>query len=156
MAFSVGLPFFMLMKVLTPAFFARKDTKTPMYIALLSLCLNASLNYILAFVFGFGHVGIAIGSSISAIISVLVMEAILIKQNIVHLQSPFNRFNASILVSSLFLISFLYGFSEIINFSTLNQLEKVFYLTIEICFSVIIYLGVTKIINGNSIKGMFN
>jgi hypothetical protein len=84
------------------------------------------------------------------------MEAILIKQNIVHLQSPFNRFNASILVSSLFLISFLYGFSEIINFSTLNQLEKVFYLTIEICFSVIIYLGVTKIINGNSIKGMLN
>jgi hypothetical protein len=80
----------------------------------------------------------------------------LIKQNIVHLQSPFNRFNASILVSSLFLISFLYGFSEIINFSTLNQLEKVFYLTIEICFSVIIYLGVTKIITGNSIKGMLN
>jgi putative peptidoglycan lipid II flippase len=156
MAFSVGLPFFMLMKVLTPAFFARKDTKTPMYIALLSLCLNASLNYILAFVLGFGHVGIAIGSSISAIISVLVMEAILIKQNIVNLQSPFNRFNASILVSSLFLISFLYGFSEIINFSTLNQLEKVFYLTIEICFSVIIYLGVTRIINGNSIKGMLN
>jgi putative peptidoglycan lipid II flippase len=156
MAFSVGLPFFMLMKVLTPAFFARKDTKTPMYIALLSLCLNASLNYILAFVLGFGHVGIAIGSSISAIISVLVMEAILIKQNIVNLQSPFNRFNASILVSSLFLISFIYGFSEIINFSTLNQLEKVFYLTIEICFSVIIYLGVTRIINGNSIKGMLN
>ena len=84
------------------------------------------------------------------------MEAILIKQNIVNLQSPFNRFNASILVSSLFLISFIYGFSEIINFSTLNQLEKVFYLTIEICFSVIIYLGVTKIINGSSIKGMLN
>ncbi|MDB3916024.1 murein biosynthesis integral membrane protein MurJ, partial [Gammaproteobacteria bacterium] len=70
--------------------------------------------------------------------------------------SPFNRFNASILVSSLFLISFLYGFSEIINFSTLNQLEKVFYLTIEICFSVIIYFGITKIINGNSIKGMLD
>ena len=41
-AFSFGLPFFMLMKVLTPAFFARKDTKTPMYVAflaLLSVCL---------------------------------------------------------------------------------------------------------------------
>ena len=146
----------MLMKVLTPAFFARKDTKTPMYIALLSLFLNASLNYILAFVLGFGHVGIAIGSSIAAIISVLVMEIILIKQNIVHLRSPFNKFNASIFVSSLFLIIFLYAFSQIIDFSTLNQLERVFYLAIEICFSIIIYLGVTKIINGNDIKGMIN
>ena len=42
MAFSFGLPFFMLMKVLTPAFFARKDTKTPMYVALISLLLNAT------------------------------------------------------------------------------------------------------------------
>ena len=155
-AFSIGLPFFMLMKVLTPAFFARKDTKTPMYIALLSLFLNASLNYILAFVLGFGHVGIAIGSSIAAIISVLVMEIILIKQNIVHLRSPFNKFNASIFVSSLFLIIFLYAFSQIIDFSTLNQLERILYLAIEICFSIIIYLGVTKIINGNDIKGMIN
>lgn len=155
-AFSIGLPFFMLMKVLTPAFFARKDTKTPMYIALLSLFLNASLNYVLAFVYGFGHVGIAIGSSISAIISVLVMETILIKQNIVFLQNPFNKFNISIIVSSLFLIIFLYAFSEIINFSTLTQLERVFYLVIEICLSITIYFSISKAINGNDIKGMLN
>ena len=37
MAFSIGLPFFMLMKVLTPAFFARKDTKTPMYLSLIHI-----------------------------------------------------------------------------------------------------------------------
>ena len=37
MAFSFGLPFFMLMKVLTPAFFSRKDTTTPMRVALISL-----------------------------------------------------------------------------------------------------------------------
>ena len=43
MAYSVGLPFFMLMKVLTPAFFSRKDTKTPMYVALIifiSQCIS--------------------------------------------------------------------------------------------------------------------
>ena len=50
MIFSFGLPFFMLMKVLTPAFFARKDTKTPMYVALISLLLNATFNYYFAFV----------------------------------------------------------------------------------------------------------
>jgi putative peptidoglycan lipid II flippase len=61
MAFSFGLQFFMLMKVLTPAFFARKDTKTPMYVAIVSLILNASLNYYLAFILDFGHIGIALG-----------------------------------------------------------------------------------------------
>ena len=76
MAFSIGLPFFMLMKVLTPAFFARKDTKTPMYVAFVSLILNALLNYYLAFVLDYGHVGIAIGSSIAAIISVCVLEIV--------------------------------------------------------------------------------
>jgi putative peptidoglycan lipid II flippase len=33
-AFAVGLPAFMLIKALTPGFFAREDTRTPLYIAL--------------------------------------------------------------------------------------------------------------------------
>jgi len=155
-AFSIGLPFFMLMKVLTPAFFARKDTKTPMYVALFSLVLNASLNYILAFKLGYGHVGIAVGSSISAFLSVLVMEAILIKQNIVVLNNPFNKFNFSILLASSFLVFFLLVFSEFINFDGLTQLEKLFYLGLEICISIIIYFGISKAINGNGLKGMMN
>ena len=72
-AFSFGLPFFMLMKVLTPAFFARKDTKTPMYVAGMSLFINAFLNFYLAFILDMGHIGIALGSSIAAIISVCVL-----------------------------------------------------------------------------------
>jgi putative peptidoglycan lipid II flippase len=155
-AFSIGLPFFMLMKILTPAFFARKDTKTPMYVALFSLVLNASLNYILAFKLGYGHVGIAVGSSISAFLSVLVMEAILIKQNIVVLNNPFNKFNFSILLASSFLVFFLLVFSEFINFDGLTQLEKLFYLGLEICISIIIYFGISKAINGNGLKGMMN
>ena len=155
-AFSIGLPFFMLMKVLTPAFFARKDTKTPMYIALLSLFLNASLNYILAFKLGYGHVGLAIGSSISAIISVLVMEYILMKQSIVKIENPLNRFNVSILLSSIFLIVFLLAFSAIIKFEVLTQLEKFFYLGLEVCISIIIYFGISRIINGKDAKGFFS
>ena len=146
----------MLMKVLTPAFFARKDTKTPMYISLLSLFLNASLNYILAFKLGYGHVGLAIGSSISAIISVLVMEYILIKQSIVKIENPLNRFNVSILLSSIFLIVFLLAFSAIINFEVLTQLEKFFYLGLEVCISIIIYFGISRIINGKDVKGFFS
>ena len=127
-----------------------------MYIALFSLVLNASLNYILAFKLGYGHVGIAIGSSISACLSVLVMEFILVKQNIVVLQNPFNKFNFAILLASGFLVAFLFTFSEFINFDGLTQLEKFFYLSLEICIAIIIYFGVSKAINGSGMKGMLN
>ena len=150
-AFSFGLPFFMLMKVLTPTFFARKDTKTPMYIALISLMMNACLNYILAFTFGFGHIGIAIGSSISAIISVLILEIILIKQGIVVLHNPVNRFNLSVLVSSIFMIVFLYSSSSY-SFIDLNSFERVLFLLFKVLISITIYFSFARLIYGKPLK----
>ena len=155
-AFSFGLPFFMLMKVLTPAFFSRKDTKTPMYVALLSLFLNASLNYILAFRFGYGHVGIAVGSSISALVSVIILEIILLKQGIILLKNPFNKFNSSILFSSIILIIFLYHSSQLINFIDLNQIQKIFLLLAKVLISIAIYFGTARIIYGKSLKEIFD
>ena len=42
------------------------------------------------------------------------------------------------------------------NFDGLTQLEKLFYLGLEICISIIIYFGISKAINGNGLKGMMN
>ena len=156
MAFSIGLPFFMLMKVLTPAFFARKDTKTPMYVAFISLVLNAFFNYLLAFVFGFGHVGLAIGSSIAALISVLILETILYKQGFIKITNMFNRFNFMILISSSFLIVFLNFYTTKTNFIEFNQIERLFYLSIEILASIFIYFFIARIINGKSLRTLLN
>jgi putative peptidoglycan lipid II flippase len=155
-AFSFGLPFFMLMKVLTPAFFARKDTKTPMYIALLSLFLNAFLNYILAFVLNYGHVGIAIGSSISAFVSVIILELILVQQGIVNLYNPFNRFNFCILVPSLVVIAFLYLLSEQISFLELSIVNKILVLSFKVFVSIGIYFSLSRLIYGKPLKEIFN
>ncbi|SFT77995.1 putative peptidoglycan lipid II flippase [Pseudovibrio denitrificans] len=61
MAFAVGLPAFVLNKVLSPGFFAREDTKTPMYFAAVGMVVNVALS-ILLFP-AFKHVGIAIGTT---------------------------------------------------------------------------------------------
>ena len=156
MAFSLGLPFFMLMKVLTPAFFSRKDTKTPMYVALISLILNAILNYLFAFTFGLGHVGIAIGSSISALISVLILEFILFKDGFVRISSIFNRFNLTIIISSISLIIFLNFFSQKYNFLELNQLERIYYLSIEVVLAVVIYFSISRLIYGKPLKNLLD
>lgn len=64
LAFSFGLPAYVLNKALTPGFFGRHDTKTPVKISAASLLLNIALN--VAFLPVLGHVGIALGTSISA------------------------------------------------------------------------------------------
>ena len=156
MAFSIGLPFFMLMKVLTPAFFARKDTKTPMYVALISLFLNASLNYLLAFVLDYGHIGLAIGSSIAALVSVLIFEIILYKDGFIQIKGLFNKFNFMILLSSIFLIVFLNFYTTKTNFIEFNQIERFIYLSIEISVSILIYFLMARFINGKPLRTLFN
>ena len=46
-ALVVGLPAYVLVKVLIPGFFARKDTRTPVYTAAISLLVNIALNLLL-------------------------------------------------------------------------------------------------------------
>ncbi len=69
-AFAIGLPAFVLIKVLQPSFFANEDTKTPMRYAGVNLILNAAGSLVLFFAFkaaGFmPHVGIALATSIAA------------------------------------------------------------------------------------------
>ena len=156
MAFSFGLPFFMLMKVLTPAFFARKDTKTPMYVALISLIINAVLNYYLAFILNYGHVGIAVGSSIAAIVSVCILEIVLYRDGFIKIKNIFNKFNLNIVISSLFVIVFLYFYTSNINFIEISQSERIVFLLIEVIVSIIIYFAISRLILKKSIRFLFD
>jgi len=73
--FAIGLPAFLLIKVFTPAFFARLDTKTPMWLA----ALNAALNVIGSLVLfkTYGHVGIAMATAGSAWVNAIGLGAVL-------------------------------------------------------------------------------
>ncbi len=62
--FALGLPAYVLIKVLTPGFHARSDTRTPVRVALASMLVNLVAN--LALVWPLGHVGIAVGTAIAA------------------------------------------------------------------------------------------
>ena len=155
MAFAFGLPFFMLMKVLTPAFFSRKDTTTPMRVALISLFLNAVLNYYLAFVLDLGHVGIAIGSSLAALVSVCILEFILYRSGFIKSISFINRFSLTILVASCSLAIFLHFYTQKINFIELNHLDRILFLFIEVTVAMLIYFTISRVIYGKSLRKIF-
>jgi putative peptidoglycan lipid II flippase len=76
-AFAVGLPAFVLVKALTPGFFAREDTRTPLYIAIVAIVVNVALN--LAFLYGtsLAHVGIALATSLSGWLNAAMLGGVL-------------------------------------------------------------------------------
>ncbi|MEM6267262.1 MAG: murein biosynthesis integral membrane protein MurJ, partial [Pseudomonadota bacterium] len=59
-ALVLGLPAYVLVKVLTPNFFARKDTRTPVYTAAVSLVITIALNITFIFALELGVVGLAL------------------------------------------------------------------------------------------------
>jgi putative peptidoglycan lipid II flippase len=74
-AYALGLPAFVLVKVLAPAFFARGDTSMPVKIGVGSVILNLALN--LAFMVPLAHIGPALATSLAAICNVSGLAIIL-------------------------------------------------------------------------------
>ncbi len=62
--FALGIPGYVLVKVLQPGYFARENTKTPMVIAGVTVIVNIVFSIILFD--SLGHIGIAIATSIAA------------------------------------------------------------------------------------------
>ncbi len=74
-AYALGLPFFVLVKVLAPAFFARSDTTTPVRIGMITLVLNFALN--LALMIPLQHIGPALATSLAAAFNVAALGVML-------------------------------------------------------------------------------
>ena len=85
-ALAFGLIAFMLIKVLTPGFFAQQRPQTPVKVALAAMLLNALLAWVLAFYLGMNHVGLAVASSVAAYFSAVLLLFILLKNKIYHLE----------------------------------------------------------------------
>jgi putative peptidoglycan lipid II flippase len=86
-AFAVGVPAYVLIKVLTPGFYARQDTKTPVRVAVFSMLFNLVGN--LTLIWHFGHVGVAISTAIAAWVNVLILYWLLHKRGQLRMDARF-------------------------------------------------------------------
>lgn len=77
-AFAAGLPALMLVKSLTPGFYAREDTVTPVKIAALVAVVNVGLAA--ALMFPLSHVGIALASSVANWLNASMLAIILYRR----------------------------------------------------------------------------
>ena len=72
-AYAVGLPAFVLVKVMAPGFFARHDTATPVKIALGAMAVNVALTLSLGLLTPLAHVGIALATSAAGWVNALML-----------------------------------------------------------------------------------
>lgn len=74
-AYAFGLPAFVAVKVVIPAFFAHGDTSTPVRIGFIAIALNLVMN--LLFMVPLRHMGPALATSLSAIFNVVALGVLL-------------------------------------------------------------------------------
>ncbi len=82
-AYAVGIPAYILVKVLATMFFARQDVKTPVRFAIVGAAANIAFGVIL--VFPFAHVGLALATSLAAWINAGLLGLALVRRNLVDL-----------------------------------------------------------------------
>lgn len=70
-AFSLGLPSYVLVKVLTPGFYARADTRTPVRYAMISVGVNLAGNLLL--IPTIGHVGPPLATALSSTVNMAML-----------------------------------------------------------------------------------
>jgi putative peptidoglycan lipid II flippase len=96
MAYALGLPGFMLIKVLAPAFYSRKDTRTPVRIAVAALLTNMVLN--LVFVVPMvlldvpgPHAGLALATALAAWVNAGLLFTALRRKQVFQPQAGWRR-----------------------------------------------------------------
>ncbi len=105
-AFAWGLPAFVLVKVFSPGFFAREDTKTPMYFGFVAMLVNVAGS--LALFPYLHHVGIALATTLSGWVNAGLLWWTLQRRGLWEGNADIRRRLPRILLASLLMGAALY------------------------------------------------
>lgn len=112
-AFAPGVPAYVLIKVLTPGFYARSDTKTPVRIAFTAMLVNLVGN--LTLIWPLGPVGIALSTALSAWVNVILLYVALKRADHLTLDVRFRRKALRIIAAGLLMGVALYVGNDLLD-----------------------------------------
>ena len=139
-AFSLGLTAFMLIKVLAPGYFARQKTKIPVQIAIKALVANMILN--LLFIWPLAHVGLALATSLSAMLNAALLYHGLRKEAVFVPQPGWNRFILQLLLASgTMLATLIYLRVSTAQWLTYSAYHQVMQLSTYVIIGLFVYTG---------------
>lgn len=157
LGYSVGLWAVGGLRITVPAFYALRDTKTPVVVAFIAFVTNAVLGYVLGLYFSLHQFGLALASSISAAVNFLLLIYILNKRtkNLVS-------YGTLDFIMKTAAFSVIMGFaawkaSQYVNWTDNATHLNALFLVLIILLSLAIYFGLSRIFNLrelNDLKGI--
>jgi len=137
-AFALGLVFFMLLKVVVAAFYARQDMRTPVKVALWAVVVNIVFNLIL--IKPFAHAGVAMATSISSAFDVVVLLVILQRYGLWQLTPAWRKTFIAVVLSATAMAGALgFGMPHTDTWLTWHGGERVLHLLLWIVIAKVIY-----------------
>ena len=151
-AYSFGIPAFIMLKSCQPAFFAEGNTKTPLYIGIILLMLNIFLS--LLFMNFWEHAGIALATSVVSWIGVVIYIFLLIKSGkilrpVKNQSNKYINYNTlliyffKILMVSLLMIGLM---QSLFYFSLIYQINDILILILLVTSGLLIYVLTTFVL----------
>ncbi len=140
-ALVMGLPAYVLVKVLVPNFYARADTRTPVYAAAAALVVFVAFN--LAFLTRFGVVGVAVASAIGAWINAGYLFVVLARRSYYRLPGALLLRIARQLVAAAAMGAALWFARDLLaGYYAAGLFERLFALGVLVASAAIVYFGV--------------
>lgn len=141
-AFASGLPAYVLLKVFSPAYFAREDMKTPMWFSLVAVGVNIIGS--IALFPAFGHVGIAAATSISAWVNLILLAGTLWMRNHFRPSTTTLRRVALIVTASAAMGALLAGLQIVLadQLAAASAWTRLFTLVAIIAFAATFYFAI--------------
>jgi len=139
--FALGLPAYILIKILIICFFAREDTRTPLYISLVCVIINVFISLLL--IESMREMGIAFATAISAWINAILLFILLRFKDNFLLDSQFIINSIKIIISTMIMsfVCHLLNNLLLVNIDEFGTFLKLIILIFIILSCKIIYLG---------------
>ncbi len=138
-AYALGLLGFVLIKVLASGFYSRQDTRTPVKIAVVAMVVNILLN--LALVWHLAHAGLALATSLAALLNASLLYRGLRKQAVFQPQPGWHGFLLRIFIASGCMALLLWwGSSTLSVWFSMGVLDRALHLFGWIIAGMLVYL----------------
>jgi putative peptidoglycan lipid II flippase len=148
MGLSLGLPGFMVAKILAPAFYARQDTRTPVRAALVTVVANIALMAaIVTPLWWYGiagaHAGIALATALAGTINALLLWRYVRRQGLYRAERGWGRFAVQLLLAGSAMAVLLYAVQSWLGpWSAMAVRSRIVHLAWLIPAGALVYAGV--------------
>jgi putative peptidoglycan lipid II flippase len=138
-AFALGLPAFMAIKILASGFYSKQNIKTPVKIAAAAVAINILLN--VALIFPLKHAGLALSTTLSSFVNAGLLFYFLLKNKLYRSSIVWRNFLSKLLLASIGMWIVLQAFTPAVQFwLTANLFRSIEWLLGLMLFSFFSYL----------------